>query len=366
MSRDGLEVNGFTMSTPITNPISKSTATTSRATALATASLLQKLGGYVNTQLLYVIAKLGIADFLADGPKSSTTLADELHVPHDPLHRILRGAVNCGLLIEVEPGRFATTRLTQLLESSRSDSWRDYAILSGEEWYRAWGALLQAVEGNRTPFEVVFGYDYYTHLTKKPDAGTRFNQFMQTRTKQSVQALIEAYDFSAATVVVDIGGGNGTLLHSLLSANPHLHGILYDLPTVVAEAEQTSTVQELGVRCQLIGGNFMQNVPMGGDLYMLSQILHNWNDEECLQLLRNCFDAMAPHDRLLILEQIIPAELKGHMPAVEMDLMMLVLLHGRERTVASYDTLLLAAGFEITSLQPLKRLGFSIIEAQKR
>ena len=350
------------MSTPTTNPKSSSATTPGRATALARASLLQKLGGYVNTQLLYVMAKLGIADFLAGGPKSSTTLADELGVAHEPLHRILRGCVNRGLLIEAEPGSFATTPLTQLLESRRSDSLRDYAILSAEEWYPAWGALLQAVESSRTPFELVFEYDYYTYLTQNPEAGTRFNQFMQARTMQSAQAVTEVYDFSAATVVVDIGGGNGTLLQSVLSANPHLHGILYDLPTVVAK--QTLTLEE--GRCQLIGGDFMQNVPTGGDLYMLSQVLHNWNDEQCVQILRNCFDAMKPDGRLLILEQIIPAKLKGQMPAVEMDLMMLVLLHGSERTVASYESLLLTAGFEMISLEPLRFSGLKVISAQKQ
>lgn len=355
------------MSAQTTTATAQTTAPTSdRSAGLVRASLLQKLGGYMNSQLIYVLAKLGLADHLTAGPQPSTTLAHELGVAHDPLLRILRGCVSAGLLVETSPGHFAATPLTQMLESNRPDSLRDYALLSGEVWYEAWGALWQVVETGRTPFEVTFGTDYYSHLAQNPAANRSFQAYMQVRTQQSGQALSALYDFSLVRTVVDIGGGNGTLLQILLHNHPHLTGVLFDLPEVIAEATQNPALQQLGPRCQLVSGDFTQPLPAGGDCYILSQILHSCNDEECIAILRNCFAALPPQGRLLILEQVIPAQLQGNMPAVEMDLMMLVLLHGRERTADAYAALLAAAGFSVTAVQPLKTFGYSLIEAQKQ
>ncbi len=338
---------------------------TERGTGLSRAALLQKLGGYVNTQLLYIIAKLGIADHLAAGPKSSATLAADLHVAEEPLHRILRGCVSGGLLVETEPGVFATTPPIEFLESNKADSLRGYAILTGEEWYPSWNKLLAAVEAEEVPFEAAFGCDYYTHFAQKPEAGMRFNQFMQIRSEQSAQALVDAYDFSGAAVVVDIGGGNGTLLQTILHSYPQLQGILFDLPPVITEAKQRAVLQHLGGRCRFVSGSFMDGVPPGGDLYILSQILHNWSDEQCIEILRNCHDAMTTQGKLLILEMLIPTQLKGNMPAVDADLMMLVLTQGCERNTAGYEALLKAANFKISAVHPLKCLGFNAIEVQR-
>lgn len=347
-----------------------STLTTNRVTlpasGIARATLLQKLSGYVNTQLVYFIAKFGIADLLKANAKSSRLLAQELGMAHETLYRMLRGCVNVGLLIEVAPDSFITTPMAQLLESDRLDSLRDYALLTGEQWYPAWGGLLSGFETEQTPFEVVFGCDYYTYLAQNPSAGTRFNQFMQIKTEQTARALVESYDFTAATEVIDIGGGNGTLLQILLATYPHLQGILYDMPSVIAEAQQASALQTFGARYRFVSGSFMQTLPTGGDLYLLSQILHNWNDEQCLQILGKCASAMPPHGKLLILEQILPTHLEGYTPVVDYDLMMLVLFKGRERNAAAYEALLNTANLKMTAIYPLKRLEFSVIEAQKQ
>lgn len=328
------------------------------------ASLLQKLNGYVQTQLVYLFAQLGVADLLVDGPKSSTKLATELKMSHDPLHRFLRGCVNSGLLLEVETGRFAATPLAQQLESSRSDSLRDYAILTGEVWYPAWGGLFGSLQTNEVPFENIFGTDYYRYFAQKPVLGAYFQEFMQVRTLQSVQALVNVYEFSNDATVVDIGGGNGTLLQQVLTMNPHRQGILYDLPEVVIEAQQRPDLQQFRERCQFVGGSFLQQVPQGGDYYILSQILHNWSDEDCQQILHNCSAVMSPTSRLLILEQVIPEQLQGNLPAIESDLMMWVFLGGQERTATAYEMLLNRAGFELSAVYPLKYLGYSLIEAK--
>lgn len=344
---------------------------TNRTSVLVRASFLQKLGGYVNTQLIYVMAKWGIADLLATSSKSSRWLADELGIEPKRLHRILRGCVNAGLLVETELGEFATTPSTQLLESDRSDSLRDYALLTGEVWYPAWDYLLAGVETEQIPFELAFDTDYYTHFEQIPEVGTRFNQFMQARTIQISQALAKNYDFSDVKRVVDIGGGNGTLLQTVLTRYPSLKGILYDRPDVVAEAEQRLTTpefseQQLDDRLQYVGGNFLQTVPEDGDCYLLSQVFHNWADAQCTQILHNCHESMSPEAKLLILEQLIPEKLGSAMPAVEMDLMMLVLLQGHERTETAYRSLLASTGFEVLGTHSLSYSGLTIIEVQKQ
>lgn len=335
-----------------------------RPSGLVRASLLQKLGGYVNTQLIYLFAKLGVADLLTTGAASSRSLASRLDLPHDPLHRLARGWISAGLLTETPTGDFMATPLAALLESDRPDSLREYALLTGEEWYPAWNGLSQVVEVNGTPFDIVFGSDHYTYFSQKTEAGARFSRFMEARTLQTVQALLATYDFSAARVIVDIGGGNGTLLQTVLSAQPHLHGMLFDQPAVVSAAEQRPSLQQLGPRCQFVGGDFFTDAPPPGDLYILSQVLHNWSDEECRQILRNCRKSIPPQGTLLMLEQVIPAQIQANQPAVEADLMMLVLFKGRERTAAEYKRLLHSAEFDLTTIYPLKRLGFSLIEAK--
>lgn len=341
-------------------------STTASVSGIARASLLQKLGGYVSTQLIYLLAQCGIPDLLIDGPQSVTSLAADLGMKHVPLHRFLRGCVTAGLLIEVEPDYFAATPLTQLLESTRPDSLRDYAILTGELWYPTWGHLSAALYTGSNAFEMVFGTTYYSYLAQASVHGCRFQSFMQTRTLQSAQALTMIYDFSAATVVVDVGGGNGTLLLQVLAANLHLRGILYDRPEVIAEAEQRAELQSLAARCCYIGGDFLQQVPEGGDCYILSQILHNWNDEQCQQILHNCFARMQRGSRLLIVEQLLPERLQGTSPAIESDLMMLLFLGGQERTQTNYERLLNRAGFSLITIHSLKCLGYSLIEAQSQ
>jgi 2-polyprenyl-3-methyl-5-hydroxy-6-metoxy-1,4-benzoquinol methylase len=335
-----------------------------RPAGLARAALLQKLGGYATTQLIYLFAKLGIADRLTPAGQSSGTLAAALRVPHDTLYRLLRGWISVGLLTENAAGEFVATPLGTLLATDRPDSLREYALLAGEVWYPAWQGLAHVVEDNRTPFEVVFGCDCYTYFAQKAEAGARFDRFMEMRTVQTAQALLDTYDFSAARVVVDVGGGNGILLQSLMCAHPHLQGILFEQPAVVCAAQQRPALAQLGERCQFVGSDFLCDVPPAGDHYILSQVLHNWSDEQCRQILRSCRQGLHPQGTLLLIEQVIPPQIQTNHPAVETDLMMLVLLKGRERTATEYEKLLHSAGFVVADIVPLKRLGFTLIKAK--
>ncbi|NEP85309.1 MAG: methyltransferase, partial [Okeania sp. SIO3B3] len=314
-----------------------------------------------------VIAKLGIADLLADEPKSSAWLANELELDPTQLHRILLGCVNAGLLRETESGHFATTPATKLLESNRPDSLLDNAILTGEVWYMAWQHLLDGVQNPKhIPFELAFNTDFYTHLTQNSDLGTHFNQFMQSAMVQSAQAFVNNYDISNARVVVDIGGGNGTLLEAVLKKYTHLNAMLYDRPDVVQEAEQRLADENLGNRCQYVGGDFTESIPSGADVYILSRVLHNWSDEYSVQILRKCYAAMQPGAKLLILEQVLPPKLQAAMPVIKVDLWMMVMFQGKERTQADYQLLLSSAGFDVTNSQLIvNESNLMVIEAQK-
>lgn len=336
-----------------------------RKNMLSRATLLQKLGGYVQTQLIYCFARLGVADLVQDGPQSGAALAAALMLDPARLDRLLRGWVNIGLLSETAPATYAATPAGQWLESARAGSLRDVALLTGDEWYPAWGGLLDGVTSGQTPFEAVFGADHYGYMQQHPASARRFNDFMQVRTEQSAQAVVESYDFSAAQTIVDVGGGNGTLLRAILSAHPHARGVLFDTPGVVADLGGPCADAAVAARCERVGGDFLRAVPAGGDCYLLSQVLHNWPDAACLQILRHCHAAMTADGRLLIIEPLLPVALTPPMPVVEMDLMMLVLLGGNSRTDAALRALLQQAGYLVTRSWGLRFAGFGLIEARK-
>lgn len=343
-------------------PSTVETPVSSRSSGLVRAALLQKLSGYVHTQMIYLFAHLGIADHLTQA-RSCVELAYALGIGHDTFYRLARGWISAVLLTTGPNDTLAATPLAALLASDSPDSLREYALLAGEVWYPAWGGLAHLLDGKSTSFKAIFGRDYYSHLAHT-GAGERFHRFMEARTVQTAQALLDSYDFSDARVVVDVGGGNGTLLQALLCTCPHLHGILFDQPATVCAAQRRPELAQLGQRCQFIGGDFFEAILPVGDRYILSQTLHNWSDDVCHQLLRNCRQSLDPQGRLLLIEQIIPEQIQANQPAVEADLMMLVLLGGRERSAVEYETMLRNTGFEISALIPLKRLGYSLIEAR--
>jgi len=315
-------------------------------------ALFQMMYGFMASQLIYVAARLGIADHMRDGAGTGAELAEKVGATEEPLRRVMRGLVNIGVLTEDEGGRFGLTPLGEYLRSDTPGSLRELAILSGEEFYPAWGALLNTVKSGQTAFDHAFGTGFFQHLGQNSEAGERFNNFMVSLTTDTAVAVLDAYDFSPFRRVVDVGGGYGPLLAAILQANPGMEGVLFDTEAIIEGAK--SYLEGAGVleHCYLVAGDFFESVPDGGDLYMLSQILHDWDDARCVKILETCREAMRPNGRLLLLEAIMPEHVAEPTPVVDSDLIMLAITGGRERTEAEYRDLLAASGFNLTRIVP--------------
>jgi hypothetical protein len=317
--------------------------------------------GYWISKAIYVAAKLGVADLLVDGPRSIEELAAATETHVGALYRVVRALASVGIFSEVTPSRFALTPLAELLRSDTSDSMRALAIMYAEEQSRAWDDVLYSVRTGQPAFEHAFGMPYFDYFNTHPEASQVFNEAMVGWTSQVVEAVVSAYDFSPFSAVADVGGGHGALLAAILKTTPSARGILFDLPHVTQSAAPFLAAAGVADRCTLVGGDFFGEIPSGADAYLLAQILHDWDDEHSVAILRQVRQAMPDHSKLLVVELTLP---EGDAPAFGkwMDLHMLVLLNGRERTVGQYTELLRAAGLELTRTIPT-HTGQSIVEA---
>lgn len=324
-------------------------------------TLLQMMTGYWVSQALYVAAKLGIADHLAGGPVAGEALAAATGADAPSLYRVLRALASVGIFTETAPGTFALTPLADLLRSEAPGSMRALAIMYAEEQYRAWADLLYSVRTGAPAFPHQFGADYFTYLAQHPEADRVFNAAMTGWTTQLATAVVDAYDFSPFGTIVDVGGSYGTLLAAILRRNPGTRGILFDQPHVAAAAAEHLAAAGVADRCTTVGGDFFVALPAGGEAYVLAQILHDWDDERSVAILRQCRRVMPDDGKLLVVELVLP---EGEEPFLGkwLDLHMLVLLGARERTAAQYDALFQAAGFRLTRVVPTPP-GPSVVEA---
>jgi predicted O-methyltransferase YrrM len=317
--------------------------------------------GYWVTQALYVAAKLGIADLLREGPVNCDVLASKTCTHPQSLYRTLRALASVGVFTEAAPEQFALTPLAALLQSGTPNSMRALAIMYAEEQYRAWGDMLYSVRTGQPAFEHQFGMDVFAYFLQNPEAGAIFNEAMTGLTSQTADALANTYDFSGFGTIVDIGGNLGTVITSILTRNPQARGILFDRPNVVASAAEYLVEAGVQNRCRCIGGDFFTAVPGGGDAYLLASVLHDWDDDRCTAILTNCRQVMPTRGKLLVVELVLPAGDVPH-PGKWVDLHMLVMARGRERTVAQYRALFLSAGFDLASVSLIPG-GQSIVEA---
>ncbi|MBA3868619.1 MAG: methyltransferase [Anaerolineae bacterium] len=326
-------------------------------------ALVQMMTGYWISQSVYVAAKLGIADLLRDGPRTSEEIAAACQAHPASLYRLLRALASVGVFAEVDSTRFGLTPTADLLRSDNPGSMRALAIMYGEEQYRAWGDALWSIQTGSPAFDRLFGASYFQYLADHPESGATFNTAMTGWSAQVASAVVETYDFSDSGMVVDVGGGHGTLIAAILATHPHMHGILFDLPYVVASATQFLTASGVVDRCQTLSGDFFEVLP-SADTYILAQILHDWDDNHSRTILQNCHAAMSSSGRILIIELVIPV---GNEPFLGklLDLHMLMLLTGRERTEAEYRDLLDSAGFRLTRVIPTSS-GASLVEAVRR
>jgi len=316
-------------------------------TASDNTRLIELLRGYRFAQLLHVVAKLGIADRLADGPHTAAQLAASVGANPEALFRVMRALASEGIFHQTIDGTFSLTDDGYWLRSDVEQSVRGAAILYGEPWWwQAWGALSETVRTGRAAFEHVHGVGLFDYLGSHPEAAELFNGAMQLMTSRQAGAIAASFDFSTTKELVDIGGGRGALAGAILAANPRLTATIFDRPSVIQGA--TAQLRTLGVadRCKLVGGDFFISVPSGADTYALKDILHDWDDEQAIAILNNVRRAIIRSGRVLLIERLIPA---GGEPAASklIDVSMLVLTGGKERTESEYRTLLESAGFEV-------------------
>jgi hypothetical protein len=325
--------------------------------------LQQLIRGFEVTQCLYVAAKLGIADLLKDGPMSSEELAQATATHAPSLNRILRLLSAVDLFIEREGHQFALTPLGTTLQTDIPGSVHNMAIFFGDTaTWQLWGNLLHSVQTGEPAYQQVFGLPGWDYRAQHPETAAIFDQFMTESTASVARTVAAAYDFSATSTLVDVGGGHGQMLASILQAYPTLHGVLFDLPHVVKGA--SPLLEHVGVsdRCEVMGGDVFTAVPADYETYLLSRVIHDWNDERAIAILARCHQAMKPQGKVLLVERVILTEGIPELLVLESDVHMLVGPGGKERTEAEYRSLLSAAGFELTQLTAVQTT-YYIIEA---
>ena len=318
----------------------------------AATDLRRMIVGYRLSQALHVAAKLGIADLLAEGPRRAEDLAEVTGSHPSSLYRVLRLLASEGVFEEREEGRFTLTPLAEPLRSDAPDSLRARAVFDGEEWnWHPWGNLLHSTKTGGSAFDHTYGVAVFDYLKETPEAATSFDSLMAAQTRPWALSVADAYDFADIGTLVDVGGGYGVLLAAILTAHPHLKGVLVELPHVVAGARPKLEEAGLAGRCETVAGDFFQSVPDGGDAYMLKHVLHDWDDDRCVSILNNCRRAISDEGRVLVIEILIAL---GNEPdyGKYLDLNMLVLTKGRERTEEQYRTLFEAAGFRLSRVVP--------------
>jgi hypothetical protein len=327
------------------------------------------LHGYMPVQLAYVMARLQVADLLADGPMTIDEVSASTDTQPNMMRRLVRGLAGVGL-VEVEgDGRVSLTEMGALLGSRHARSLRDLALHRGGESFAAWGKLEHAVRTGEPAFEAAHGDPFFTYLRNNHEAGAAFDGTMTRLSHGVVEEVIERYDFAAASRILDVGGGRGHFAAAVLEAHPELEGAVFDMPEVAQGTGERLRRRGLGDRCVAIGGNFFESLPAGYDLHLLKWILHDWNDKSCRTLLKACHAALPDHGRLLIVEQLLPEEVPNSAefhPAIAMDLIMLVnFADARERHLHEYEDLLDSAGFAVHEVVPLPS-GFSILDCRPR
>lgn len=308
---------------------------------------LQMLNAFLTVQALHAAAVLGLADLISHDGSTAGELADSTGTDPDALNRLLRMLAANGLFRETSEGRFFLTPLGATLASTGDASVRDWAIFIGSpEMWQVWSGMTESVRSGQAAFNSTHGKPLWSFLAQRPDLGAAFHRWMTRQSAQQNAALVAAYDFSGHRVVADIGGGQGSTLAAILSPNPELRGILFDLPEVVADPSplNAATVRE---RCEVFGGDMLREVPAGADAYVIKRVLMDWSDEASITILSNCRSVVATSGRILVVEMVLP---EGNEPSPGWSFDLLMLLNqpgGRIRTEAEFRRLFAAAGLDL-------------------
>ena len=314
--------------------------------------LRRLINGYQVTQAIHVIVELGIPDLLGDGRMNAADLAHAVNANEDALYRTLRALASIGVLEESADRQFALTPMGALLRRDNRRSLAPWAAFIGTAaHWQAWSNLSRSIETGESAFRFTHGADVWEYRREHPAEGNLFDASMTAQTRSADTALVDAYDFSKYPVVADIGGGRGALLAAILLANPSIRGILFDQPHVLTAAPELLDAAGVADRCDIVAGNFFESVPSGADAYVLKWIIHDWQDAEAITILEKCRAAMPADGRALLVERLVEGPNVGP-EAKWIDMQMLVMAGGRERTLAQFEELLGRAGLRLVDVTP--------------
>jgi ubiquinone/menaquinone biosynthesis C-methylase UbiE len=314
--------------------------------------VMQIARGYQLSQALYVAAKLGVADVLAAQPLEAEAIAEAVGARSSPLRRVLRALVAAGVFRELEDGRFASNDAAAALRGGM----RDVVVNFGEEMYRSFGELLHTVRTGETGFDSVYGAPLFDYYAANPEVEASAAARMLARTLPVARELAASDVLRGAQTLVDVGGGAGTLVAEVLRQRSEIADVLLERPGMLELAKDYLAEQGVADRCELVEGDFFSSVPAGGDVYVLKSVLHDWDDDQCIAILRNCRAAMDEGARLVIVELILPERMTPNGPVLSaalVDLIMLAYAGGRERTEAEFAQLLDQAGLRVASTSAL-------------
>lgn len=314
---------------------------------------------YWLTQAIGVAAELDIADRLTDGPLTAHDLAELCGVQSEPLYRVLRALASAAIFREDEAGRFHLTPLARQLRRDAPGGQRAFAMFHHREFYRAWAGLLESVRTGQSAFTKEFGQSLFDYLEENPDRGHLFDGAMSGAHDAETLPMLDAYDFSGFDRIVDVGGGNGSVLSAILDRYAKPQCVLFDMPDVAERAKSNIGAGESHKGCSFETGSFFDAVPENADAYLLRHIVHDWDDDEAVRILSNCRRAGSPNARILVVETVIPRDNAPFLGKWR-DLSMLV-IGGRERTAPEYERLFQSAGLRVSRIVPT-RMEISIVE----
>jgi hypothetical protein len=330
----------------------------------AAAQLLTQLAtGHMVASALQVVLRLGIPDWLARGPRTAAELAHAAGVREDGLYRVLRALASVGVFAETSSRRFALTAAGEVLVSGAPGSMRDMALwVTSPFHFRVYAELMHSVQTGHPAAEKVTGMPVFEYFRTQPELSEIFNDAMTNLSEVVVRVVLDVYDFSGIGVLVDVAGGHGAVLTTILNAYPRMRGVLFDLDHVVAGAWPLIEAMGVNDRCRTESGDFFKAVPVGGDAYIMKHIIHDWDDERAIAILRNIRTAMGgKRGRVILLESVLQP---GNAPDFGkiIDLEMMVMPGGRERTADEFRRLFASAGFAMTRVIPTES-PLSIVEA---
>lgn len=308
------------------------------------------LGGWISGAV-NAFARLGIADHLDETPRSADEIASKVGAQPEALYRLMRATASVGILSETPDRRFVQSPLSTALRSDAVPCLRDFARFNSDEWHvRCWQQLAETVCTGQRPLERIYGMPLFEYLVKNPAEGAVFHGAMTDMSTVDAPAVADAYDFQGIGSLTDVGGGHGLLLATILQRNPSMSGTLYDLPSVIegASGGATAPVKD---RVRFVGGNMFESAPAGSDAYVMKYIIHDWPDDLCLKVLKGCRDGVNPGGKLLVVDCVVPGPNEFHIGKI-MDLEMLLLPGGKERTEAEFRELFAASGWRLTRVIP--------------